>query len=425
MKPALILSHLGTLAVGVAAAYFALPSLKSAKDGGPAKTGGPATTFTGSKDGGDAGASEAPDGGLSAVRLEQNGYKLGSEDPLAAIAAAKKIPGRDNRYLFTESVFTAWGERNGLEAVQWVMANLKGTQKSDALYNIADGWAESDPAAAAAWFNENTSGANREDAIYEILEAWGRKAPEAALTWAESLDDYTRSSVMDSLAEGWASNDPEGAAKASEKLLQYDFGDEFVMNIAGQWASTDPLAAAAWAGTINHNDARAIAHLEIGSEWAMGDPAKATEWINSLPKEEDKLYASLGVAMGWSEHDPGAALGWAVASVKSPQTRQRIIEDVMLDWSSTDPSAAAAWLNVQPKGPQNDEVLATFSNAIVDVDPESAVTWAQTITEEGKRNQNLNGLLEQWVAMDGEAARKWVAASKLGDDLKKKFAAPN
>jgi hypothetical protein len=70
-------------------------------------------------------------------------------------------------------------------------------------------------------------------------------------------------------------------------------------------------------------------------------------------------------------------------------------------------------------------VLSTFSNAIVDVDPESAVTWAMTITEEVKRNENLNGLLEQWVAMDGEAARKWVAGSKLGDDVKKKFTAPN
>jgi hypothetical protein len=425
MKPALILSHLGTLAVGAAAAYLVVPSLKSSKESGPAESAGAVTTFAGGKGGGESGDPGDAAGSLSAVRLEQTGYKMGSEDPLAAIAAAKKIPGRDNRYLYTESVFTAWGEKNGLEAANWVLANLKGVEKSDALYNIADGWAESDPAAAALWFNENTSGVNREDAIYEILESWGRKSPDAALAWAEKLDDYTRSSVMDSLAEGWAAKDPQGAAKASEKLLEYDFGDEFVMNVAGQWASTNPAEAAAWAGTIGHTDARAIAHLEIGTEWAMDDPSKATEWINSLGTDEDKLYASLGVALGWSEHDPGAALGWAVGSVQNPETRQRIIEDVMLDWSSTDPTAAAEWLNGQPKGPQNDEVLATFSSAIIDIDPESAVTWASTISDEGKRGENLNVLLEEWIAMDGDSARKWVAGSKLSDDLKKKYGPQN
>lgn len=422
MKPALILSHLGTLVAGAAAAYLAIPALNSPKGGDGGEAGGEVTTFSGDpgSKGGSAPAAGTPTN-LSSVSLEQSGYQLGSQDPLAAIAAAKKIPGRDNRYLYTESVFTAWGEKNGLEAAQWVLSNLKGVEKSDALYNIADGWAETDPAAAAIWFSENTSGINREDAIYEILESWGRKAPEAALTWAEGLDDYTRSSVMDSLAEGWAANDPQGAAKASEKLLEFDFGDEFVMNIAGQWASTDPGAASAWAGTITHTDARAIAHLEIGTEWAMDDPDKATSWINTLKTDEDKLYASLGVALGWSEHDPGAALGWAVGTVENPDTRQRIIEDVMLDWSSTDPTAAAEWLNAQPKGPKNDEVLSTFSSAIIDVDPESAVTWASTITDEAKRTENVSSLLEEWVAMDGDAARQWVAGSKLSDDLKKKF----
>ena len=153
----------------------------------------------------------------------------------------------------------------------------------------------------------------------------------------------------------------------------------------------------------------------------MGDPDKATAWINSLKTDDDKLYASLGVALGWSEHDPGAALGWAVGTVQNPGTRQRIIEDVMLDWSSTDPTAAAEWLNGQPKGPLNDEVLSTFSSAIVDVDPESAVTWASTITDEAKRTENISTLLQEWIAWDGDSARKWVSSSKLSDDLKKKF----
>ncbi|MDF1861028.1 MAG: hypothetical protein P1U87_12495 [Verrucomicrobiales bacterium] len=417
-KTTLIVSHLVTLAVGIGISYVALPSMKSNSGSGSKGGAESVTTLSGQPSGVKGGVKAA---NMSAISLEQSGYQRGYEDPMGALAAAKDIPGRDNRLIYTESVYTAWGEKDGVSAAQWANDNLKGIEKSDALYNIADGWAEVDPEGAAKWFDENTSGINREDAIYEILEAWGRKSPEQALVWAEDLDDYTRSGVMDALAEGWAANDPEGAAKAVDGLLEYDFGDEFAMNVAGQWASTDPAAAASWAGTLENADARSIAFLEVGTEWALVEPDKATAWIDSLGSEEDKLYASLGVALGWSEHDPGNSLQWAVSNVENPNTRQRIIEDVMLDWSSNDPSSAAEWLNAQPGGPQNDEILSTFSSAIIDIDPQSAVTWASTISDEAKRSENVSMLLEEWIAMDGKRARRWVDNSGLDADTKARF----
>ena len=71
----------------------------------------------------------------------------------------------------------------------------------------------------------------------------------------------------------------------------------------------------------------------------------------------------------------------------------------MLDWSSNDPNSAAEWLNAQPSGPQNDEILSTFSSAIIDIDPQAAVTWASEIYDEVQRDENLSMLLEEWVAL--------------------------
>jgi len=93
----------------------------------------------------------------------------------------------------------------------------------------------------------------------------------------------------------------------------------------------------------------------------------------------------------------------------------------MLDWSSSDPSSAAEWLKGQPKSPQNDEILSTFSSAIIDLDPEAAVTWAATISDPAKRDQNISTLLEEWIAVDGDAAKQWVSKSNLSPDLKGKF----
>ena len=212
-KTTLILSHVATLAVGAFATYALVPSIR--ESGKTTESNGDTTTFSGDPGSSGGSSSALPNNdSMSVISLEQSGYQQGYEDPLAALEAAKQIPGRDNRLIFTESVYTAWGEKDGVAAAQWANENLKGIEKSDALYNIADGWAEADPEGAAKWFDANTSGINREDAIYEILESWGRKSPEQALEWADGLDDYTRSGVMDALAEGWAATDPAGAAQS-------------------------------------------------------------------------------------------------------------------------------------------------------------------------------------------------------------------
>ena len=93
----------------------------------------------------------------------------------------------------------------------------------------------------------------------------------------------------------------------------------------------------------------------------------------------------------------------------------------MLEWSSSDPSSAAQWLNAQPGGSRKDEILATFSSALIEEDPASAVTWASTISDEAKRQENLSTILKKWIGMDDARARQWVDVSSLGNDLKSRF----
>ncbi len=423
-KNKLLLSNIVSLILGAVVTFIVVKNTGGKSSGTDNSANGGTQTLT--IDGANMSKGGSSTGNLSAetinpFHLEQAGYQDGLNDPKGALDKANSIPGRDNRLAYLQSVFTAWGEKDGAAAADWVEANLKGMDKSDALFNIADGWAEKDPEAAALWFDANTNGTTREDAVWEILEAWGRKSPVKALAWADNLDAFTRSGVMDALAEGWAAKDPAAAAAAGKDLLQYDFGDEFLMNVAGQWASSDPKSAAAWANTLDSPDLRAVTHMEVGTEWGMSDPRAATSWIQSLPNEEDRSYAALGTALGWSEHDPGAALEWSVSAIDDEDTRQRVVEDVMLNWSTNDPNSAAKWLNDQPKGERHDEVLSTFSTAIIDIDPESAVTWAATISDPAQKTEHLTMLLDEWVAMDGKFARDWIRNSNLDEGLKTQF----
>ena len=49
---------------------------------------------------------------------------------MAALTAGMDIPGRDNKLIYTESVYTAWGEKDGATAADWVNSNLKGIEKT-------------------------------------------------------------------------------------------------------------------------------------------------------------------------------------------------------------------------------------------------------------------------------------------------------
>jgi hypothetical protein len=298
---------------------------------------------------------------------------------------------------------------------------LKGYAKSDALYYIADGWAESDPAGAAEWFNTNTTGEILEDGMWEILEAWGRKDPKGAFAWKDNLDEYTQSSIMDGLAEGWGAVNPREAAEAGMTLQDRDYGDEFIMSVMTQWAGSNPQEAAEWAKGLQEEGLKATAFMELGAEWSITDPEAATAWVAGVEDPEAKKIAEVGIALGWSEHDPGAAMDWAVSTLSDPNHTERVVEEIMLSWTDTDPNGAANWLNARPPGAETDSILITFSGSIIDLDPVAAVTWAGTISDEGKRNTQLREMLGEWIAMDGEYAREEIRKMDIADDLKQEF----
>ena len=187
---------------------------------------------------------------LTLRELRHFGEQASSADPESALRAAEDVPGLHTREAYLSAVLTAWGERDGEAAAGWVAENLQGSQRSDALYFVADGWAESDPAAAGSWFEENTSGTVRVDAVWEVAEAWGRRDPAAAATWLKSLESDLRLQVIDGLADGWAAVDPAGAAAFSSQLDEGDLRGGFLSAVARQWASYDPPGAAAWAAGL-------------------------------------------------------------------------------------------------------------------------------------------------------------------------------
>ena len=353
---------------------------------------------------------------ISFRQLDRLAENAAFDDPVAAARSAEKIPGHDNREKYFGTVLRTWGETDGKSAAEWVIQEYKGQKLTDALYYVADGWAESDPEAAGDWFLENTDGAVLEDGAWEVLEAWGRKDPEAAFEWSKELDDYTKSNILFGLAEGWAAVDPVAAAAAGMEMegeLRYDF----LSSVATQWAGLDPTALGTWAQSLLSEELRAEVFMEMGEIWAQSDPEAAAAWSAALGNDADRYFIENGIAIGWSEHDPGAALDWAVNSVKDKEALSEMVGDIVFNWTNLDPAGTTEWLEQRPASAEKDTILEMFSESIVGLNPMAAVAWANEISDESMRTQQLRSLAEDWYAEEGQAALEEMRELGIPENL--------
>jgi hypothetical protein len=341
---------------------------------------------------------------ISFRQLKGLATRMAMADPVLAVEAAATIPGYDNREAYFGMVLRTWGEMEGEKAASWSAEYFEGQQLTDALYYVADGWAEADPEGAAEWFTENTEGVIFEDAVWEALEAWGRKDPEKAFAWTANLDEYQRESVMDGLAEGWGAVDPEAAIEAGMKMLDTEYGYDFVISGMTQWAGSDPIAAAAWGEAILNEGLREGVLMELGERWSLLDPLAASEWVQGIDDPGTRRFAESGVAVGWSEHDPGGALEWALQSSSEEAQREDMIGDIMFNWTNLDPRGAVEWLQTRPPGDGTDMVLEILSGSLITANPRAAVAWAGEMSNSSKREEHLRLLLKEWVDFEGQSA---------------------
>jgi len=69
------------------------------------------------------------------------------------------------------------------------------------------------------------------------------------------------------------------------------------------------------------------------------------------------------------------------------QVRMESMEKVVSVWAKQDPVATAEWLNEFPSSELMDQPITAFVREVALKDPENALTWAQSIVDDEKRNR--------------------------------------
>ena len=69
--------------------------------------------------------------------------------------------------------------------------------------------------------------------------------------------------------------------------------------------------------------------------------------------------------------------------------------------------------------------MSAFTNRIGSSDPQAAVQWAATISDDSLRDSQMESTARAWLKTDPRNASTWIANSSLPDDTKTRLLNPN
>jgi len=277
-------------------------------------------------------------------------------------------------------------------------------------------WVAADPQAAREYVRTHYDPRHRNAFLSDMLAAWAGKDPQAALDWVmkNSPHDYTQyDAVLTKIGE----KDPDMAWRCAGQLLANEAG------LNGQSIFVSALRGIAYTG--NYQKAAAlIANLQmpggqqkydltgfLAGEWGLYDPAAAAQWVASLPDDGgmDRQQALVSLGVSWAQSDPEAAADFAV-QLPPGVTRQNMLATALGSWATNNPEQAAAWLNQYQADPDLDMVVRSLASSpnMIDADPNAAVGWASTITDNAIRLQTLNLIMNRWMSEDASSAESYL-----------------
>jgi len=290
-------------------------------------------------------------------------------------------------------------------------------------------------------------------ASFLLFGRWAEVDPTAAMSFSNSMG-FAGMFVRPTILQGWASKDPESAAKhyssnprefAMMGMMGGGRGPMAAQSgasiIAGEWARQDPASALAWAYSLTTEKSQAMS--AVVGEVAKTDPAKAASmlstmsgtdlgsayrsvaaqygasdfnaaqaWIRTLPTDQqaDAIAAAIG---GLSNKNPEMA-ATQLAQMQDSEAKNRVFGEVIGDWARVNPTAAADLLKKQTNEDAQRDGLRQLMPAWVSQDPTAALQYANSYEPGPLRDSALQSYV--WSNQSGEPSDLVKVAETISDE---------
>jgi hypothetical protein len=257
-----------------------------------------------------------------------------------------------------------------------------------------------------------------------VVEGLLDRGPSVALSFAESLPSGDIQAMsMGVLFNRWAPQDLSSALDALNQLPDGPARDAALGGLLPEWTKADPQAAAAYVQALPVEQ-QANRLKEIAGYWSLVDPAAAANWVAGLPEGDARDQAVVRVAVNWADSSLEAA-GNYIAGLPSGEVQNEAVQTLVDSKMVAEPDTVREWVARFPPGALREQFVSDVCEMWAQLmqDLPGAIEWVDK-TFGGGYSKVEENLAQQWLALDREAARKWVQSSSLTDETKKGLLAP-
>jgi cyanate lyase len=287
-------------------------------------------------------------------------------------------------------------------------------------------WAESDGPAALAYADEHFSSKNpmMMGVKSSVVSAWAQNDPEGAWAWYQKQEDDSggggfrggRSMAVMGIISSMAMKDVD---MAFDKIALIEGQQERQMAMQGLgqaiWDEDKRAAILTKIDSMEDEADKAQARNSVIAQWSQIDPDGALEWAATL-EEKDRSATVKQVAQSLSWSDPERSGELLLTEAATPEERSQAYASTISTWAHNDANGAGEWLGKQEQSPELDQARQQFANSVVQKDPESAMAWANAVSDEEKRSNAVQGIYLQWRANDEAAANAALSETDLSRD---------
>ncbi|MFT6863581.1 MAG: hypothetical protein ACJAVK_002142 [Akkermansiaceae bacterium] len=264
----------------------------------------------------------------------------------------------------------------------------RGGRGPNEMSSVLAGWATVDGAGASAYVNGIEDEREQRGAAYGVLQGMLVNGVDEAMSFIGSLpasEDGDRSKGM------------------------------YMAMVTGEMLEQGLDQAQNWVDTVKDPELRTGALARVTMEMMQDDRAGAAEWIAKYGDEDAAAPAVSRLADSWSREDPKAVMEWA--ENLSGKSKSEAYQEAMESWAREDAVAAGEYLKGMQESPERDAAVEGYATRVSRENPVTAMEWAETIVDQGTRQETMVDVARDWLRNDKTAAEEWIQASGLPEEV--------
>lgn len=289
--------------------------------------------------------------------------------------------------------------------------------QTEFLINVATEWLFQDGIAVIDQISESLKvEVVRDTVITAALHQIAQHDPRAALLEATKLTSKSRELVLRTIAQVWATIDPETALASIETM---EIGKTLALlqeSVIAAWAIDDPTGLLEVLSTVPEHfqglakEKALLAIARVSSE-------KAVSYLADLEDDDLRMKLAKEIATYWSEQDPHAALDWVLQENFTTNVQQaETLMIVLGSLAMKDPELAFQTARDQPivlRGQYYRGMEVTVIQNLVETNIDQALAMLPDIRSAGLTQTHAYSEVGRAMIRDGQYDR----ALKLGERL--------